>query len=195
MKKDSQEHKEIGKFIRDLRKQKGLTQAELAEKMGTTQSAVARIERGGLNFSTSELIKIGDILGHQIIKLHREERDDFIIHGGRELSGTITTNTSKNGAMGLMHAALLNKGVTTLHGIPRIQEVFRILEIFESIGVQCTWKDTTNTLIITPPKKFKFDQINKKSAQSVRSFIMSIGALIHHIKSFKQNSTFAWNSV
>lgn len=185
MKKDSQEHKEIGKFIRDLRKQKGLTQAELAEKMGTTQSAVARIERGGLNFSTSELIKIGDILGHQIIKLHREERDDFIIHGGRELSGTITTNTSKNGAMGLMHAALLNKGVTTLHGIPRIQEVFRILEIFESIGVTCAWKDTTNTLIITPPKKFKFDQINKKSAQSVRSFIMSIGALIHHIKSFE----------
>lgn len=185
MQKESQEHKEIGQFIRELRKQKGLTQTELAEKLGTTQSAVARIERGGLNFSTSELIKIGDVLDHPIIKLHREERDDFIIHGGRELSGSIETNTSKNGAMGLMHAALLNKGITTLHGIPRIQEVFRILEIFESIGVDCTWKDESNTLVITPPKKFKFDQINKKSARRVRSFIMSIGALIHHIKSFE----------
>lgn len=185
MKKDSQEHIEIGKFIRELRKQKGLTQNELAEKMGTTQSAVARIERGGLNFSTKELLKIGDILDHQIIKLHREERDDFIIHGGKKLSGSISTNTSKNGAMGIMHAALLNKGISTLHGIPRIQEVFRIIEIFESIGVKCVWKENTNTLVITPPKKFKFDQINKKSARRVRSFIMSIGALIHHIPSFE----------
>ncbi|MGB0925096.1 MAG: helix-turn-helix domain-containing protein [Minisyncoccia bacterium] len=185
MKKPSEQHIEIGKFIRDLRKERKMTQAELAEKLDTTQSAVARIERGGLNFSTAELLRIGKVLDHPIIKLDREERDDFIINGGKKLSGSIQTNTSKNGAMGLMHAALLNKGVSKLHGIPRIQEVFRILEIFESIGVDCTWKDNTNTLVITPPKKFKFDQINKKSARRVRSFIMSIGALIHHLKSFE----------
>lgn len=185
MKHSSQEHLKIGKFIKKLRKERKMTQAELAEKLETTQSAVARIERGGLNFSTAELLRIGKALDHPIIKLDREERDDFIINGGNKLSGSIETNTSKNGAMGLMHASLLNKGTTTLHGIPRIQEVFRIIEVFESIGVSCEWKKNTNTLIISPPKKFKFDQINKKSARRVRSFIMSIGALIHHLKKFE----------
>lgn len=37
---------------------------------------------------------------------------DFIVEGGRTLSGVISTNSSKNGAMGLMCAALLNTGVT-----------------------------------------------------------------------------------
>ncbi len=185
MKDELKKYIEIGNFIRKLRKERGLTQAELAEKLGKKQSAIARMEKGGLNFSTGELIKVGEVLNHPIIKLDREERDDFIINGGKKLSGSIETNTSKNGAMGLMHAALLNKGVSTLRGIPRIQEVFRIIEIFESIGVKCDWINNTNTLVITPPKKFKFDQINKKSAKRVRSFIMSIGALIHHLREFE----------
>ena len=174
----------IGKFIKSIRKERGLTQAQFAKKLGTAQSAVARMEKGGQNFSTQELIKIGNVLDHQLIKLHREERDDFIIHGGQKLSGSIETNSSKNGAMGLMHAALLNKGVTTLHGIPKIQEVHRIIEIFQSIGVKIEWIKK-HSIKISPPKKFKFDEINKKSARRVRSFMMSIGALIHHIKSFE----------
>lgn len=178
------QQKEIGQFIKKLRKQKGLTQTQLAKILDTTQSAVARMERGGLNFSTQELLKIGDALDHQLIKLRREERDDFIINGGKKLSGSISTNTSKNGAMGLMSASLLSKGTTTLHGIPRIQEVFRFIEIFESIGVKVQWiKD--NTIRITPPKRFNFDNLNRKSARSVRSFLMCIGSLAHHMKSFK----------
>ena len=175
---------EIGQFIKTLRKRKGLTQTQLAVILETTQSAVARMERGGLNFSTQELIKIGNALDHQLIKLRREERDDFIIHGGKKLSGKIASNTSKNGAMGLMSASLLNKGITTLHGIPRIQEVFRFIEIFESIGVKVDWKKQ-NTIVITPPKRFNFDNLNKRSARRVRSFLMCIGALSHHMRSFK----------
>lgn len=179
-----QELKNIGAFIKKLRKQKKLTQKDLAEKLETTQSAVARMEQGGQNFSTQELLKIGKALNHNIIKLSKSERDDFIIRGGKKLKGSIETNTSKNGAMGLMHAALLNKGTTLLHGIPEIQEVFRIIEIFESIGVKTEWVKK-NSLKITPPKKFNFDSLNKNSAKRVRSFMMSIGALIHHLKEFE----------
>ena len=186
MKKESiqKQQIEIGEFIKTLRKEKGLTQTQLAEILETTQSAIARMERGGLNFSTQELIKIGDALDHQLIKIKREERDDFIINGGKKLSGKIATNTSKNGAMGMMSASLLNKGTTTLHGIPRIQEVFRFIEIFESMGVDIQWIKN-NTITITPPKRFNFENLNKKSARRVRSFLMCIGALSHHMKSFK----------
>lgn len=38
-----------GKLVRDARAAAGLTQAQLAERMGTTQSAVARLEAPGSN--------------------------------------------------------------------------------------------------------------------------------------------------
>ena len=109
--------------------------------------------------------------------------DDFQIVGGRKLSGTIETNTSKNGALGLFCASLLNKNTTTLHGIPRIEEISRIIEIFESVGVKVVWTEK-NTVKITPPKKFKLNNIDKTSSGRIRSILMMIGALIHFEKKF-----------
>ncbi len=110
--------------------------------------------------------------------------DDFEINGGRKLSGSIKTNTSKNGALGLFCASLLNKQTTTLHGIPRIEEISRIIEIFESIGVKIEWT-AHNSVQITPPKKFQLSKINKDSSGRIRSILMMIGALIHFEKDFK----------
>lgn len=76
---------------------------------------------------------------------------DFVVNGGKKLHGSITTNFSKNGSVGLLCASLLNKGVTTLHGIARIEEVYRVIEIIESIGVKTKWIDH-NTVVITPPQ-------------------------------------------
>ncbi len=44
--------------IAQLRKKEKLSQAELARKLGTTQSVVARMENGGQNFTTDNLQKI-----------------------------------------------------------------------------------------------------------------------------------------
>lgn len=109
--------------------------------------------------------------------------DDFQIVGGKKLSGTIKTNYSKNGAMGLFCASLLNKDVTVLNGIPRIEEIARAIEIFESIGVKAEWIDK-NSIKITPPKKFKLNNIDMKSAGRIRSVLMMIGSLIHSESKF-----------
>jgi UDP-N-acetylglucosamine 1-carboxyvinyltransferase len=108
---------------------------------------------------------------------------DFEVNGGRKLSGSITTNFSKNGSVGLLCASLLNRGKTTLHGIARIEEVYRVIEILESIGVTVKWIKN-NSLIITPPKTFNLKNINIESAIKTRSIIMTIGPLIHYLKSF-----------
>ena len=112
------------------------------------------------------------------------ETDDFRIIGGKKLSGSIQTNTSKNGALGLFCASLLNKQQTILHGIPNIEEISRIIEIFESIGVKVEWIKK-NTVKITPPKKFKLSNIDKNSSSRIRSILMMIGALIHHENKFQ----------
>lgn len=109
---------------------------------------------------------------------------DFEIKGARKLSGTVATNFSKNGSVALLSASLLNRNKTTLRGISRIEEVFRLIEILESIGVSVTWT-AQNTLEIVPPRQFKLDQLDQAAAAKVRSSLMFIGALAHREKEFK----------
>ncbi|MCA9354608.1 MAG: helix-turn-helix domain-containing protein, partial [Candidatus Kaiserbacteria bacterium] len=171
----------IGTRIADVRETLGLTQTDLAKKIKTTQSAIARIEAGRQNVSADMLKRISKALGKNLITLS-PGTVNVRIGGGKKLTGTIETNTSKNGAVGLLCASLLNKGTTTLHRMPRIEEVHRIIEVLESIGVKVEWKGTTVT--ITPPKKFELQKIDKVAAMRTRSIVMFIGPLMHHLKSF-----------
>ncbi|MFZ3011801.1 MAG: UDP-N-acetylglucosamine 1-carboxyvinyltransferase [Minisyncoccia bacterium] len=116
-------------------------------------------------------------------KIEHNISTDFLVNGGKRLSGSIKTNFSKNGSVGLLCASLLNKGITTLHGIARIEEVNRVIEILESIGVSVKWQDK-NTVVIKPPKHFKLEKINTESAIKTRSVVMLIGPLIHYLSSF-----------
>ena len=50
----------------DARIKRGFTQAELAERVGTTQSAIARFESGAGNPTLDFLTKISHILGKRI---------------------------------------------------------------------------------------------------------------------------------
>jgi UDP-N-acetylglucosamine 1-carboxyvinyltransferase len=109
---------------------------------------------------------------------------DFVVKGGKKLSGTIKTNYSKNGAMGLLCGALLNFGTTTLRGIPRIEEVNRILEVMRSIGITVTWTDS-NTLIIQRPKVLDLDRIDKVAAGKTRTILMFIAPLMFDQTNFK----------
>ncbi|MFA6520316.1 MAG: UDP-N-acetylglucosamine 1-carboxyvinyltransferase [Candidatus Paceibacterota bacterium] len=173
--------KQIGAFIKNIREQKGLTQDDFAKALSTSQSAVARMEKGEQNFSTELLTKISNVLEHRIVSI--SDSIDFEIRGGKKLSGSIKTNFSKNGSVGLLCASLLNKGVTTLHGIARIEEVYRVIEVLESIGVQIKWLDQ-NTITITPPKQYNLKNINTESAIKTRSVVMLMGPMIHFLKSF-----------
>jgi ribosome-binding protein aMBF1 (putative translation factor) len=52
--------------IRALREKKGLSQRELAERVGTTQSAIARLESGNISPSLPTLDKIAYALGAEV---------------------------------------------------------------------------------------------------------------------------------
>lgn len=177
----------IGKMISEVREGHKMTQSDLAEKIGTTQSVVARIEKGEQNLSTETLAKISKALNQEIVTLAPQGTLNFRIQGGHKLSGKIKVRTSKNGAVGILCASLLNKGKTTIKKAPRIEEVFRIIEVLESIGVKTEWKKNGNNsdLIITPSKTISIDKIDVKSASRTRSAMMIMGPLIHQFNKFK----------
>ncbi len=171
----------IGAKITDIRESHGFTQKEIAKRIGTTQSAIARMESGKQNISSDMLKKLSKAIGKNLITLSPGTLS-FAINGGKKLHGTITTNTSKNGAVGILCASLLNKGKTTIKCMPKIEEVYRIIEVLESIGVRVDWNN--NDVTITPPKKINIDKINKIAAEKTRSVVMFIGPLLHQLKNF-----------
>ncbi len=176
--------KRIGNLIQNTRQSRGFTQSQLAESLGTSQSAINRIERGGQNISLEMIARIGDVLSSEIVSLAAPGSVNFRIHGGRKLSGNITVNTSKNAAVALLCGALLNKGKTTLRKVARIEEVNRIIEVLHSVGVKTRWLEN-NDLEITPPANLKLEDMDTEAAKKTRTIIMFLGPLLHRYKKFK----------
>ena len=185
MKKVKTYQEVIGETIEQMRTDKGWTQGELAEKVGTSQSAIHRIEKGGQNVSLEMIKKMSEVFGSQILSINDSASQSFRIRGGKELSGEITVNTSKNAAVGLLCASLLNAGKTVLHRVARIEEVFRIIEVLESIGVKCRWTNRHRDLEIISPRELKLDELDIEAARKTRSIIMFLGPLLHRYKEFQ----------
>ena len=60
----------IGDLIQEIRQSRGYTQAQLAEALGTSQSAINRIEKGGQNISLEMMARISEVLSHNIMTLN-----------------------------------------------------------------------------------------------------------------------------
>jgi len=175
----------IGTLIQETRQARGLTQAQLANALQTSQSAINRIEKGGQNISLEMLARISEVLSSEIVSLNQSGKINFRVTGGRTLAGTIEVKTSKNAAVGLLCAALLNKGKTTLRRVARIEEVNRIIEVLQSIGVKVRWLNEQNDLEIIPPKRLQLENMDEEAAKKTRTVIMFLGPLLHQYKNFK----------
>ena len=68
--------KSIGETIAYLRKQKGMTQNELAEKMNVTDKAVSKWERDLSCPDVNSISKLADILGISVEELLKAKKKD-----------------------------------------------------------------------------------------------------------------------
>ena len=64
-------------LIRDARTDAAMTQAELAARAGMSQSAIARLERGGANPTIATLDNVIRASGHRLILAAEPLRDSF----------------------------------------------------------------------------------------------------------------------
>jgi len=58
---------ELGERVRHIREERGLSQRELAEMIGSTQPAIARLEAGGVAPSIQTLGRIAAALGRKLV--------------------------------------------------------------------------------------------------------------------------------
>lgn len=72
------------------------------------------------------------------------------ITGGRPLSGEFAVQPSKNAALPIIVAALLSREPVTLHGIPRLSDIYNILEIVSHLGASHAWVGPNSVVLHTP---------------------------------------------
>ncbi|MEO6471582.1 MAG: helix-turn-helix domain-containing protein, partial [Aeromicrobium sp.] len=168
--------KRIGSLIRDARQHSGLTQAQLATELRTSQSAVNRIEKGLQNLTLDMLARIGAALDSELVSVGTTAGPSHLrVAGGTTLSGTIDVKSSKNAGVALLCASLLNDGTTVLRKVARIEEVNRLLEVLESIGVKTRWLNDENDLELVVPHNLDLDAMDADAARRTRSIIMFLG--------------------
>lgn len=164
--------------------QRGLSPEQVAEVLGIPPADITQIERGGLDLDLDQVARIADAL--QSPTLAPTARTMHLrVKGPTTLSGSIDVRSSKNAAVALLCASLLNRGRTVLEGIARIEEVNRILEVLESIGVRVTWSDDRSELELVRPEVLDLAALDVAAARRTRSVIMFLGPLLHLEEEFE----------
>jgi UDP-N-acetylglucosamine 1-carboxyvinyltransferase len=100
----------------------------------------------------------------------------LIINGGKKLHGEVVTQSAKNSAVSILCSCVMVRGKVVLRNIPQIEEVFRILELLESIGVKVKWADGRR-LILDSGGKLHLKNIDKQASKLTRSSLLLFGAL------------------
>ncbi|WP_142112863.1 UDP-N-acetylglucosamine 1-carboxyvinyltransferase [Rarobacter incanus] len=176
---------QVGSLVRAARQHRGLTQSQLADKLGTSQSAVARIEQGSQNVTLEMLSRISSALDSELISFGPSKHQHLRVFGGEQLSGTISVNSSKNAAVALLCASLLNRGTTTLRNVARIVEVERIIAVLRSIGASVEWSEDERDVTIKVPDDLDMSTIDADAARRTRSVIMFFGPLLARLDEFE----------
>lgn len=107
----------------------------------------------------------------------------FEIQGGYELKGEITPQGAKNESLQVICASLLTSEEVTLHNIPAILDVQKLIELLQIIGVEVERKSENSYTLkaesIDPDSFYSEKFISL--ARSIRGSVMILGPLLARI--------------
>jgi len=112
-----------------------------------------------------------------------ENMDYFEIQGGKRLKGQIDVRGSKNATTPILAATLLTKEKCVISNIPLIEDVFRMLEILESLGAEVKWLGERK--ISVQAKNIQPEKIDVEKVKLLRSSILLLGSLSARFNEFK----------
>ncbi len=72
--------------------------------------------------------------------------EKLVIYGGEQLRGRVSISGAKNAVLALMPAAILAPGVHRLRNVPRLRDVWTMMELLDALG--CTCRLEGNELVL-----------------------------------------------
>lgn len=106
----------------------------------------------------------------------------YIIEGGRKLEGEVKVSGSKNAALPILAATILNKGTTILENVPKIKDTEVMLEILEYLGCKVHKK---HDKIIINSENVEKNEIPEELMRKMRSSIVLAGSILGRNKKVK----------
>lgn len=100
---------------------------------------------------------------------------NIIIEGGKKLEGDVHISGSKNAALPIIAATILNGGISKLYNVPNIHDTQMMYKILEDLG--CTVKKTNKKIIIDSSNMNKYE-IPENLMREMRSSVILAGAII-----------------
>jgi len=100
---------------------------------------------------------------------------EYIIQGGRKLSGELTISGGKNAILPILAAAVLNGGKSVIHNCPKISDTFVSLEILNALGCKTKMEGST---IFVDSSTANSDKVPEKLVQEMRSSIIFLGGVL-----------------
>lgn len=107
----------------------------------------------------------------------------FVINGGKPLEGVVSAGGAKNAAFPLLAASLLTNDDCEISNIPLIEDVFRMIEILKSMGVDVKWIGERTIRINSKdidPLKMKEELVSL-----LRGSVLLLGSLLSRFKEVK----------
>ncbi len=99
----------------------------------------------------------------------------FLVKGGIPLKGTFSPSGSKNAALPLICATILNKRKTVLKNVPDIDDVHALLQIMESLGTLYRFE---NNILEIDHSKLRNQEIKHENVCKMRAAILLLGPLL-----------------
>lgn len=99
----------------------------------------------------------------------------YIIQGGKDINGEVRISGSKNAALPILAASILNNGITELKNVPNISDIKIMLQILEKLG--CKIQQKSDKIVINS-KNINSFEIPKDLMHKMRSSVSIVGALI-----------------
>jgi UDP-N-acetylglucosamine 1-carboxyvinyltransferase len=102
--------------------------------------------------------------------------DKFVIEGGERLRGTVQISGSKNAALPLLAATILQKCVYRISNVPRLKDVETMLRLITLLGADASWSDTNSLIINT--EKVHNHVAPYELVKEMRASVLVLGSLI-----------------
>jgi len=102
--------------------------------------------------------------------------DRFVIKGGNRLEGSVSVSGAKNSALKLMAAAILGDNKSILQGVPKIRDVFTMIEVLNRLGIKAEFKKE-DQLVIDPSGNISCEASYDLISQ-MRASIVVLGPLL-----------------
>jgi len=100
----------------------------------------------------------------------------FKIEGPTTLEGEVTVQGAKNSALPILAAAILHDNPILIKNVPRVQDIFTMLELLEELGIKISWLGDNELLV--DPSTLKGFRAPYHIVSKMRASIYVLGPLL-----------------